>query len=102
MGSGLAIAGFAVSGLAADAPAARGAKVYGQYCAACHGQNMTKPQSFAIDLRKFPADQHDRFIRSVLNGKGAMPAWKGAVTPAQAEELWAYVSAAAKPATAKK
>lgn len=61
---------------AAETAPARGAKVYAQYCAVCHGRNMTFPVSSAIDLRAFPADQHARFVNSVIKGKGTMPAWE--------------------------
>lgn len=98
---GVLVAGAALPSGAAESPSARGAKVYGQFCAGCHGANMVY-RTGSFDLRAFPTDQHDRFIRSVMKGKGAMPAWQGAVTPAQAEDLWAYVTAAkVKPAAPK-
>ena len=38
---------------------------------------MVNPGGVVFDLRKFPADQFDRFKTSVLNGKGqAMPPWR--------------------------
>jgi mono/diheme cytochrome c family protein len=80
---------------AADAPspdlAARGRGLYLSHCMRCHGPNMITPGTIAYDLRKFPADQKDRFVLSVLNGKGAMPAWGGAVTGDDIDALWAYV-----------
>ena len=91
---GAGIVGAALPGRAADDAAARGAGVYQQFCVSCHGADMVNPVNSAFDLRMFPADQHDLFINSVMNGKGPMPAWDGTVTPAQAEDLWAYVSAA--------
>lgn len=74
-------------------PVKRGAKVYAQSCAQCHGNNMVNPGNASFDLRTFPVNQHDRFIYSLTNGKRAMPAWDGIVTQAQMEDLWAYVSA---------
>jgi mono/diheme cytochrome c family protein len=97
---GLVAAAIGLPVLAADNPAARGARVYGQMCAGCHGQNMVYPGRSSFDLRTFPADRHDRFINSVMNGKGAMPAWQGTVTPAQAEDLWDYVLTAKPKAAA--
>jgi mono/diheme cytochrome c family protein len=47
--------------------------------------------AIAYDLRKFPAEQKDRFVLAVLNGKGAMPAWSGTLTGDQLDALWAYV-----------
>ena len=71
----------------------RGAKLYGQICARCHGAELVNPGTTAFDLRKFPADGHDRFVNSVSKGKNAMPAWEGSVTPDEIEALWAFVSA---------
>jgi hypothetical protein len=47
----------------------------------------------AFDLRKFPRDQHARFITSVTKGKNSMPPWCGLLTPEDIENLWAYVVA---------
>ena len=93
-GLSVIVAGIGAPCLAAENAAARGAQVYGQFCSQCHGANMVNSGGFAFDLRIFPADQHDRFTHSVMNGKGAMPAWEGTVTPAQTEDLWSYVSTA--------
>lgn len=71
--------------------AARGRSLYLSHCMRCHGPNMITPGTIAYDLRKFPADQKERFVLSVLSGKGAMPAWSGAVTGEDIDALWAYV-----------
>ena len=103
LGSGLVIVGIGAPGLAADDAAARGAKVYAQNCAQCHGPNMVDPGNGSFDLRTFPADQHDRFVNSVMNGKRAMPAWDGILMPSQIEDVWAYIVAAkTKPGTPAK
>jgi cytochrome c6 len=68
-----------------------GKSLYKGHCAQCHGPNMVTPGIVAFDLRKFPADQPDRFADSVRNGKGAMPAWKDVLTDAQISALFAYV-----------
>lgn len=79
---------------AAVAPAAKqGKRVYAAVCARCHGVNLLNTAASTFDLREFPLDQKSRFVQSVLRGKGAMPAWEGAVTPEEVEALWAYVSA---------
>lgn len=49
-----------------------------------------------FDLRKFPRDQHDRFINSVTKGKNSMPPWGGLFKPEEIESLWAYVVAGEK------
>lgn len=69
-----------------------GSKTYAQTCAPCHGPRMADPDG-AFDLRKFPRDQHARFITSVTKGKNNMPPWGGMLTPEDIENLWAYVVA---------
>ena len=73
----------------------RGAGLYAQHCAACHGPRMADPEG-AFDLRKFPTDQHGRFISSVTNGKNSMPPWGGLLKRDEIESLWAYVLAGEK------
>jgi mono/diheme cytochrome c family protein len=73
----------------------KGATLYAQHCAACHGPRMADPEG-AFDLRKFPRDQHDRYITSVTKGKNSMPPWGGLLTPDDVGALWAYVVAGEK------
>ena len=73
-----------------------GSKIYAQTCAPCHGVRMADPEG-AFDLRKFPRDQHARFITSVSKGKNSMPPWGGLYAPEEIENLWAYVVAGEKP-----
>lgn len=68
-----------------------GSSVYELNCMACHGPNMITPGGGVFDLRKFPADDKERFLSSVLKGKNAMPAWQGILKPAEIEALWDYV-----------
>ena len=82
---------------AADAPAQpdsaqvdAGRAIYEQNCSPCHGAHMADPQG-AFDLRKFPHDEHERFITSVKRGKNSMPPWGDLFTAEQIEALWAYV-----------
>ena len=70
---------------------AKGREQYQRVCVHCHGFNMVNAGTTVFDLRKFPVDQPDRFRQSVMQGKGAMPSWKDALTPEQIEWLWAYV-----------
>jgi mono/diheme cytochrome c family protein len=72
-----------------------GSALYALHCAACHGPRMADPEG-AFDLRKFPPDQHDRFIRSVTKGKGSMPPWGGLLKSEEIEALWGYVVAGEK------
>ena len=46
----------------------------------------------SYDLRRFPEDQQERFIASVVNGKGNMPGYKDALSSDQIRWLWVYVS----------
>jgi cytochrome c5 len=53
---------------------AAGAELYAVNCSPCHGARM-QDAGAAFNLRKFPPDQHDRFINSVTRGKNQMPPW---------------------------
>jgi mono/diheme cytochrome c family protein len=70
----------------------RGAGIYDQNCAPCHGARMLDPNS-AFDLRKFPPDEKNRFVRSVTKGLNSMPPWGDLLKADDIEALWAYVSA---------
>jgi mono/diheme cytochrome c family protein len=71
---------------------ATGAELYSVNCAPCHGARMQDPNA-AFNLRKFPPDQHERFVNSVTRGKNQMPPWGDFFKPDQLEALWAYVMA---------
>jgi len=68
-----------------------GAELYEVNCSPCHGAHMGDPGA-AFNLRKFPSDQHDRFVSSVTRGKNQMPPWGDVLKPADIEALWAYVA----------
>jgi cytochrome c6 len=71
---------------------ATGGELYATNCSPCHGAHMRDPEA-AFNLRKFPHDQHDRFVSSVTRGKNQMPPWGDFFKPEQLEALWAYVVA---------
>lgn len=71
---------------------AAGAEIFARNCSPCHGPRMRDPES-AFDLRKFPRDQHDRFVAAVTRGKNQMPPWGDLLKPDDIEALWAYVMA---------
>jgi mono/diheme cytochrome c family protein len=52
---------------------------------------MVNSGTTVYDLRKFPTDQAERFVQSLTQGKGNMPSFKDALSPAQVQALWAYV-----------
>lgn len=69
-----------------------GAEIYARNCSPCHGARMQDPEA-AFDLRKFPTDQHERFVNSVTRGKNQMPPWGDLLKAGDVEALWAYVTA---------
>jgi mono/diheme cytochrome c family protein len=73
----------------------RGSALYAQHCSPCHGPAMKDPEG-SFDLRKFPAGEHERFIRSVTHGKNSMPPWGGLLKPEDITALWSYVVAGEK------
>jgi len=86
-------------GLRAQSPdnsglVAKGRQIYALSCSRCHGPGMVSVGTGAVDLRRFPLDQKDRFVNSVTKGLRVMPAWGDLLSPEQIEALWAYVSSA--------
>jgi mono/diheme cytochrome c family protein len=73
----------------------KGADIYAQNCAPCHGARMLDPDS-AFDLRTFPPDAKSRFVNSVTKGKNSMPPWGDLLKNDDIEALWAYVMAGEK------
>ena len=69
----------------------QGRDQYHRTCAQCHGRNMVNAGTTVYDLRRFPQDQPDRFVQSVINGKGNMPSFKDALDMQAVQALWAYV-----------
>lgn len=76
--------------------AASGADLYRNRCEHCHGPKMVTVSGAVYDLRRFPLDDEDRFRTSVLNGRNAMPAWRGVLTDGDIDALWAYVQTRGK------
>jgi len=86
------LAAFALAHAAAEeSPVGRGQRIYEKNCSNCHGDDLQNNSSIAFDLRRLKADEHARFVDSVLHGKKAMPSWRGTLTMEQIENLWAYV-----------
>jgi mono/diheme cytochrome c family protein len=90
-----------VAGAVAQSPAdkqfppeqvTKGAAIYAQHCATCHGNRMVNPP-WAIDLATFPRDQRARFVDSVANGVRNMPPWSDVLKPDDIAALWAYLVA---------
>lgn len=80
------------SGAAAQDRAAieAGEAVYTEHCVTCHGERVISPGA-AFDLRKLGADERPRFDKAMVEGKGQMPSWEGMLTPAEFDQVWAYI-----------
>ena len=48
-----------------------GKRLYVSYCTRCHGVNMVSPGGAFFDLRTFPREDKERFLRSMKEGKRA-------------------------------
>lgn len=73
----------------------KGADIFAQNCAPCHGAHMADPEA-AFDLRKFPPGEKGRFVNSVTKGKNQMPPFGDLFKPEDIDALWAYVMAGEK------
>jgi mono/diheme cytochrome c family protein len=71
----------------------KGASIFAQSCAACHGVRMAEAAQGVVDLKKFPPDQKSRFVNSVSKGKNQMPPWGDVLDAGDIDALWAYVMA---------
>ena len=75
--------------------AASGAKIFSANCAACHagGRNVINGaktlQKDALD--KYEMNSIEAVTYQVINGKNAMPAFKGRLTDAQIDDVATYV-----------
>jgi mono/diheme cytochrome c family protein len=101
--AGVLASASALAAAQAAAPEAveAGRKIYVSSCTRCHGINLVT-NGIGFDLRTFPQNDKERFVRSVTQGKGAMPAWGATLKAEQIDLLWAYVGAVNgwKPASA--
>ena len=86
-----AFASPAAANTASAEQVAQGRRIYTSNCARCHGLNMVTTGA-AFDLRTFPPDQKERFVRSIVQGVRAMPAWGEKFKPDELDALWVYVT----------
>jgi mono/diheme cytochrome c family protein len=89
---GLVIAAVCGGPALAGPDAAEGAEIYATNCATCHGDELRNPGS-SFDLKDLKKSERARFDKSVMEGKGQMPPWRGALTSADMDSLWAYIRA---------
>jgi mono/diheme cytochrome c family protein len=72
--------------------AEEGRRIYAGQCSRCHGYHMINEGLVGFDLRKFPKDDHERFVNSVSRGKPPrMPPWGDVLSANDIDALWAYV-----------
>ena len=69
---------------------AEGQQIYDTNCAPCHGEGLRNPGS-SFDLKLLHEEERPRFDKSVMEGKGPMPPWRGTLGPAELDRLWAYI-----------
>ena len=67
-----------------------GAQVYETNCSPCHGERLNNPGT-SFDLKLLHPDERERFNTSVMNGKGPMPPWRGALQDEELDQLWEYI-----------
>jgi mono/diheme cytochrome c family protein len=90
----LAVAALPLAVCAQEPPSVeQGRRLYGSYCARCHGLNMVTPGAAFFDLRTLTPAEQERFERSVTQGLRAMPAWGSILQPGDVQALWLYVMA---------
>ena len=82
---------FAADETVSEADRKAGQKAYKRFCSHCHGLDLKNPGTASFDLRKWPSGQHDRFVDTVSNGKGDMPAWGDILRPEEIEVIYAYI-----------
>ena len=75
-----------------DALLESGKGLYKQFCSHCHGIDMVNAGTSSYDLRKYPKDRRDDFLRVLHEGKGAMPPWGDILKPEEMDALWHYVA----------
>jgi mono/diheme cytochrome c family protein len=82
---------FSINSFAQESDlAAKGERIYGNYCMTCHGESLINSgQSF--DLRKLKVSERPRFENSVQNGKNQMPPWRGVISATDMQYIWAYI-----------
>jgi mono/diheme cytochrome c family protein len=72
--------------------AAKGERIYENYCANCHGEQLqNNSNGLSFDLRRLKPNERLRFVEAVKNGKNKMPPWKDVLGELEIEQLWSYI-----------
>ncbi|MGF1591012.1 MAG: cytochrome c6 PetJ [Pleurocapsa sp.] len=91
----LTAAMFTLTTPALAGDAANGAKIFSANCAACHagGRNVINgAKTLQKDaLEKYEMNSVDAITYQILNGKNAMPAFKGRLSDTQIDDVATYV-----------
>lgn len=74
-----------------DASLAEGARIYRQFCLACHGERGTGGQGNGASLETIGSDTQ-LVANTAWNGKNTMPAFRGTLTPEQMRDVAHYIS----------
>ena len=91
-GTLLAIPGAAALAQSDADRIAAGGQTYADYCSNCHGEELRNTSGgVTFDLRRLKPSEYPRFTNSVTNGKNQMPPWRGALSEAQIDAIWAYI-----------
>lgn len=69
-----------------------GEELYDLACANCHGKNLVNPGTASFNLKAFPKEEKQRFVKSVSEGKGFMPAMGELLDTEEIEQVWVYIS----------
>lgn len=69
-----------------------GEELYDLACSICHGKNRVNPGTSSFNLIEFPKNEKKRFVESLTNGKGFMPAFGEIFDAEEIEQLWIYIS----------
>lgn len=85
------LGGAALAGTPDPGQVAVGDQLYRQLCQRCHGYRLQSSGAASFDLRRFPADDPQRFHDSVMHGRNEMPAHDDILTDEDIAALFAYV-----------
>ena len=72
-----------------------GEMIYDQHCASCHGEKVRGTGAMP-DLRDLSSDNRQVFDKTVMEGKGQMPALQGILTNQELDQLWSYIRSRAR------
>ncbi|MBI3374933.1 MAG: c-type cytochrome [Betaproteobacteria bacterium] len=92
LGIASCVALLSSTGPASGADIVRGADVYRQYCASCHGAsgNSTWPGAPNLSRREAPLRTDQALVQILRAGRGAKPGFQGMISDADLFNVIAY------------